>query len=329
MQSAVTSERRGWFISHAHEDDELANLVRAFLQSLFQLSDDQITCTSDTAYGLEPDAALKEQVHKRLDSTQALFLLATPAAKTRPWVQHECGYASARDELRFYVLTAIASHRDAVAAPYQDRIAVNMSRALEVHSFASHLLKQFRSSGQAAEGSRAEAALVDFCVALERRDADLRSERDAGVRERRTRRVRRQRNWLAAAALLAALSAAWTLNSASAAQARVDALESSKSREDAKERAHYSRIRGVVRDETDAPIEGAKITATTIDNQEAEPTESAKEGMFDLDIGGLKLKDNTLITLSVQKSGFVTGTNKFYYSQNFGAHAIKLKKQGS
>jgi hypothetical protein len=126
------------------------------------------------------------------------------------------------------------------------------------------------------------------------------------------------------------LFAAWELRAANVAQSQsLEALASLRSLEDAKARTNYSRIRGVVLDEGNNAIEGANVTATTLDKQEAEPTESVKGGSFELDVGGMKLSDNTTITLNVEKNGFSPGITKFRYAQNLAAHEVKLTKKGS
>lgn len=157
MLPATASARTGVFISHAHEDEELAEALREHLETVLGIDRAAITCTSDPAYGLARGGEVDDQIRQRLNSAKALFLIATRASKGKEWVQFECGYADqahAKGEMQFYVLTPSASQLDAVPAPYRERLAVTLSKAGDLHEFAAQLRKTFGVAGDAAATPR-------------------------------------------------------------------------------------------------------------------------------------------------------------------------------
>jgi len=130
------------FISHTHDDRELAGYVRDMLQAVLALSDEEIVCTGDGQYGLPPGADLKQELTARLQSTRALFLLATPAARGKEWVNFECGVASQLKEehrLEFITLIPTATDIDAVPAPYRHAVSVVLSEGDQIRSLVDHI----------------------------------------------------------------------------------------------------------------------------------------------------------------------------------------------
>lgn len=218
MLPGTASARTGVFISHAHEDEELAEALREHLETVLAIDRASITCTSDPSYGLARGGEVDDQIRQRLNTAKALFLIATRASKGKEWVQFECGYADqahAKGELQFYVLTPSASQLDAVPAPYRERIAVTLSKAGDLHEFAAQLRKTFGVTGDAAgtprffetllklhaRGDEAERReLADKSQALEEEHRVIQSQGD---------RLRRHRLWgmIAAAALAVVLVA--------------------------------------------------------------------------------------------------------------------------
>ena len=162
--------RTGVFISHAHEDRDLAQSLASLLKDGLELKPAEITCTSDADYGLERGADLREQITGRLNSARALFLLATPASHTRDWVQYQCAIADAarEDGLEFFIVTPLTSHGDLVPDPYVGRVAVTLSRAGDVHAFVKQLRKTF-GLGEAVPAGAVEPLvdLVDRCTPIE------------------------------------------------------------------------------------------------------------------------------------------------------------------
>lgn len=239
-----------------------------------------------------------------------------------------CNRSEYKGQLRFYVLIATGSHREAVPAPYQPRIAVNLSRAGELCSFADRLLEQFGDSTKVTDPWRASAALIDCCTELERVDAHAHAELESRRRIMRYRRVRWQRDCLIATALVVGISCVWMVTAVVRANTASDDAQSALSRMDANVRANYSRIRGVVIDQTDTAIkvDGANISAHAGDRDGTVSAESAEGGKFDLDIGGMSLRDNTLIRLDVGKAGFAKAQRSFLYRDNLVEHTIPLTK---
>jgi TIR domain len=203
MASLVASVRSGIFISHAHEDEDLARCLRELLQSIFGPRF-PITCTSDDAYGLQRGAELDDQIRNRLDGANALFLLATAASRQRDWVQFECAYADqarARGEMHFYVLTPTSADIGSVPAPYRERIAVTLSHATDVLAFT----KQLRAELGVAADPVDETHTFDALLALHARAAKLERaaleedvHRLAGERDR----LSRHHKWSQASALV-------------------------------------------------------------------------------------------------------------------------------
>ena len=146
MLPDTAAARTGVFISHAHEDEELAESLRELLEQVLGIDRSQITCTSDPSYGLVPGNELDDQIRQRLNNAKALFLLATPHSRGKDWVAYECAYADqaqVKGDMRLYVLTPSASQLESVPAPYRGRIAVTLSKAADLNEFASQLRKTF------------------------------------------------------------------------------------------------------------------------------------------------------------------------------------------
>ena len=137
--------RTGVFISHAHEDSDLAESLLRLLKDALKLDADDITCTSDADYGLRRGAVLSDEIKQRLDSAKAVFLLATPASRGREWVQYEVAIADeARPEgLALYLVTPLSPQDDVVPEPYRDRVIVKLSCAEDVHRFIIQVRQSF------------------------------------------------------------------------------------------------------------------------------------------------------------------------------------------
>jgi hypothetical protein len=151
------STRTGVFISHAHEDRDLAQALSLLLKTALELDASNITCTSDADYGLERGADLREQITRRLGSARGLFLLATPSSHTRDWVQYECAIADAAREqgLEFHIVTPLSAHGETVPDPYVGRVAVTLSCGEELHAFVKQLRRTF------GRGEETSASYVD------------------------------------------------------------------------------------------------------------------------------------------------------------------------
>ena len=137
--------RTGVFISHAHEDSDLAESLSRLLKDALELDADDITCTSDADYGLRRGAVLSDEIKRRLDSAKALFLLATTASRGRDWVQYELAVAdeAGPDELALYLLTPLSAQEDVVPQPYRDRVLVKLSCAEDLHRFIMQVRQSF------------------------------------------------------------------------------------------------------------------------------------------------------------------------------------------
>jgi hypothetical protein len=143
--------RKGVFISHAHEDRDLAASLAKLLEAALDLEPADITCTSDADYGLKPGGELRGQIGERLNSARALFLLATPNSRGREWVQYECGAIAdpVRDhELQFYIVTPIRARDEVVPAPYTGHVIVTLCDAEDVFAFVKEVRPQFGLSGR-------------------------------------------------------------------------------------------------------------------------------------------------------------------------------------
>ena len=143
--------RTGVFISHAHEDRDLAASLAKLLEAALDLDPADITCTSDAEYGLKPGGELREQIASRLQSARALFLLATPSSRGREWVQYECAAIAdevRNQELQFYIVTPIRAVDQVVPAPYAGQVVVTLCDAEDVFAFVKEVRPQFGLSGR-------------------------------------------------------------------------------------------------------------------------------------------------------------------------------------
>jgi hypothetical protein len=144
-------ERTGVFISHAHEDRDLAASLARLLEAALDLDPAAITCTSDADYGLRAGGELRDQIGERLDSARALFLLATPNSRGREWVQYECAAIAddVRDrKLQFYIVTPLRAPEGVVPAPYAGQVIVTLCDAEDVFAFVKEIRPQFGLSGR-------------------------------------------------------------------------------------------------------------------------------------------------------------------------------------
>lgn len=176
MTSPLGPPRTGIFISHANEDEDLAECLRELLQAALGIEDVAITCTSDEAYGLERGADLEDQIRHRLRTAKALFCLATPNAIASDWVRYECAYAdqaSADGEMSFYLLAPTASDISSIPEPFRDRLTVTLSEARDLHAFVGQLRDTFR----VARPGAAESRVFEAVLRLHSRGAALERER--------------------------------------------------------------------------------------------------------------------------------------------------------
>jgi hypothetical protein len=196
--------RTGVFISHAHEDRDLAQSLADLLKAALELAPADITCTSDADYGLDKGGDLRDQITQRLQSARALFLLATPSSHSRDWVQYECAVADAarNDGLQFYIVTPLSTHRGIVPDPYMGRVSVTLSCAEEVHAFVKQLRKTFGA------GAGSSSAYVEPMLDLIDRSRPLEIASQRGVLEKRASDSERQRKTALVAAAICALFAA-------------------------------------------------------------------------------------------------------------------------
>jgi len=172
MPAAVASPARaGVFISHAHEDQHLAQALRRLLEVALDLRPESITCTSDPEYDLPEGADIREQIGRRLEGAKVFVLLATPTSRNKEWVQYECGYsvqASDRGEMQFYILVASPLHMTSVPEPYRGRVVVTLKDGPHLHAFLDELRLKYGLPRLALSDDYTPALLE-----LQRRCSDL------------------------------------------------------------------------------------------------------------------------------------------------------------
>jgi hypothetical protein len=81
------------FISHAHEDAELAMNLVAWLKECVKLPDDALRCTSLDGYGLELGAQVRARLQDEIRSAKVVIGLLTRAGAKSEWVPIELGAA--------------------------------------------------------------------------------------------------------------------------------------------------------------------------------------------------------------------------------------------
>jgi hypothetical protein len=325
MSPDTAPGRTGVFISHAHEDQELADALREHLETVLGLDRASITCTSDPNYGLARGSELDDQIRSRLNSAKALFLIATQHSKGKEWVQYECAYAdqaNARGEMQFYVLTPSASQLTSVPAPYQQRVAVTLSRAGDLHEFTRQLRKTLLTTAD-------EMPPICFSTLLklhargddaERRElAEISQELDAKGRQLATQRDRFRHQRLWSWVVTAGLAAAFIVNILAqgrekatliaAHRVEVDRLTTTKS--DAELEAEERRdqelrslpFSGFVQDGSDNFVRCRRVTATVPPRVRGEKprvvSADCRDGRFTFDPQELGIDPRQIITLTV------------------------------
>jgi hypothetical protein len=250
--------RTGIFISHAHEDRDLAQSVASLLKVALELDPADITCTSDSDYGLERGADLRDQITRRLQSARALFLVATPASHSRDWVQYECAVADAAREqgLQFYIVTPLGAHRDIVPDPYVGRVSVTLSRAEDLHAFVKQLRKTFGLDAASAAYVEPMLDLVDRSAPIECAHQRLSLETALAKGERR----RKIATAAAAACGFLAAAGAWAIVWATG-----------------HERAHAAEIRQMVAEHSKALDEKDRLRSEQLRQAEIAADEAFKQ----------------------------------------------------
>ena len=215
--------RTGVFISHAHEDRQLAECLRKLLERTLGPDAISITCTSDhdRKHGLAPGGELDQQIRARLDATRVFILLATQASSQSPWVHFECGHADAasrRDEVQFYVVVPSDGLGDHVPEPYRGKVRVELSDGAAVHQFLADVRPLLTSGPVPIDDHYVNALLeLEHCSSVlekARIGADRQRLQAAisgleAARAQHEGALRRQQRWvLAIASLLVAAMAA-------------------------------------------------------------------------------------------------------------------------
>ena len=133
--------RQGVFISHAHEDRELAEAIALLLKSSLDLDPADITCTSDAQHGLTHGESTKDDIRNRISSARALLLLLTHTSRHRDWVHYEAAVADKMppENFRFYMMTPVDDDDALVPAPYQGVTLLRLWQGEEVLRFIREL----------------------------------------------------------------------------------------------------------------------------------------------------------------------------------------------
>jgi hypothetical protein len=137
--------RTGVFISHAHDDAELAGLLRQLLQFSLGLPTDRITCTSYEQTGLQSGEPVRAQIRKRLDSAAVLILLSTRHAKGKDWLDYEPAYAEAQN-VPVHILIPSDRDKDTIPDPYRDRMFVTLTSGGQIVALLDQLARQLSAA---------------------------------------------------------------------------------------------------------------------------------------------------------------------------------------
>jgi hypothetical protein len=87
------------FISHAHEDEELARRVLVCLHACLHVEKEAIRCTSAAGHGLRVGADVRLSLRDDLRAAPIIIGLLTPAGARSPWVQAELSIGWGSDKL--------------------------------------------------------------------------------------------------------------------------------------------------------------------------------------------------------------------------------------
>jgi TIR domain len=137
--------RTGVFISHAHDDAELAGLLSQLLQFSLGLPTDRITCTSHEQTGLQSGEPVRAQIRKRLDSAAVLILLSTRHAKGKDWLDYEPAYAEAQN-VPVHILIPSDRDKDTIPDPYRDRLFVTLTSGDQIVALLDQLARQLSAA---------------------------------------------------------------------------------------------------------------------------------------------------------------------------------------
>jgi hypothetical protein len=82
-------ERRTIFISHIHEEEQLAHALKAFIEDSFLRTIDVFASSQDDSIRLGDD--WNERIKQSLLNCDLLIVLCSPVSVTRPWINFEAG----------------------------------------------------------------------------------------------------------------------------------------------------------------------------------------------------------------------------------------------
>lgn len=108
------------FISHSHQDSELARLLVDVIESFFSVPDRKVLCSSLPGYKLEVGSPTIDELRKRISSSELVIALISPNSLESDWVLFELGAAWITAKHTIPILTGELSAEDLPAALKQN-----------------------------------------------------------------------------------------------------------------------------------------------------------------------------------------------------------------
>src|SRR5262245_54004992 len=79
------------FISHAHEDERLAERLAALLRTALTLPPNEFFLTSEAGHGVAPGTSVRDSIITQITKVPTLIVVVTERSARSPWVWLEVG----------------------------------------------------------------------------------------------------------------------------------------------------------------------------------------------------------------------------------------------
>jgi hypothetical protein len=149
------------FISHAHEDEDLAQALVAVLTKAFEISDSAIRCTSVSGYKLPAGVHTASQLRSEIEQTECVLGVITPRSMESKYVLLELGAAWGLGK-RTFPLVARGVKASSIPDPLGELHWIDLTASEDCHQLIDDLSSFQPKSGSGALVAAAVQQLVTY-----------------------------------------------------------------------------------------------------------------------------------------------------------------------
>ena len=162
------------FISHSHQDEEIASLLVDFLLAALELRPEDIRCTSVPGHQLSFGTSIGEQLKKNLNNTNGLIALITQDSLRSTWVLFELGSSWANEKLILPILGPGLTYSDLPGGPLRQYPGVQIEQENPAYRFTD-VINQLASELEIRQekNARRDAKLDEFITKFKKKKAKL------------------------------------------------------------------------------------------------------------------------------------------------------------